>query len=219
MAVKTRKRAHGDTQEAELVIPIILAAGPRGNLEFPKALAPFGRLTALERAVRCCSEAPGYARPIVVLGSETEKILSVWKPPFGVTVVQNADWKSGQISSLRAGLRRVPSNAAFLVYPVDYPLIFSGLLARLLWAYVHRWPGETIVVPSNNGRDGHPILVAPEMRREFLRAKMARDVVHRKDRSHRLLQVTMRDAAIFRDFDSPSTYRLCVRMLGGHYRA
>ena len=94
-----------------------------------------------------------------------------------------------------------------------------GLLARLLWAYSYRVPGEGIVVPAMDGRDGHPILVAPELRTEFVRAKKARDVVHRQDRPQRILRVRVRDVAIFRDFDSPSTYRLCLRLLSGHHRA
>jgi len=203
----------------EQIVPLILAAGPRGSLPFPKALAPIGDLTALEHAEAVCLAAPGFAPPVVVLGSEAETILSRWKPAKEVVVIRNPSWRSGQISSLRAGLRRVPRRAPFLIYPVDYPLISAGLLARLRWAYVHRFPGETIVAPALGGRDGHPILVAPDLRGEFLRARTARDVVHRPDRPERILRVRVRDAAIFRDFDSPSTYRLCLRLLGGRFRA
>ncbi len=217
--MKSHGRKPAQPEEQEKIVPIILAAGPRGSLRFPKALAPFGRDTALERAVRCCSEARGLGPPVVVLGSDAERILTAWKPPKGTIVIQNPEWREGQISSLRAGLRRVPRNAAFLIYPVDYPLLFPGLLARLWWAYTHRAPGEGIVVPAMNGRDGHPILVAPELRQEFVRAEKARDVVHREDRPERILRVRVRDSAIFRDFDSPSTYRLCLRILAGHHRA
>ena len=219
VAMNSPPRRRQKLAEEEKITPIILAAGPRGSLPFPKALAPFGRETALERAVQCCSEAHGFGPPVVVLGSDAESILAQWKPPDGTIVVRNPDWRAGQISSLRAGLRRVARNAAFLLYPVDYPLIFPGLLARLWWAYSHRSPGEGIVVPAMNERDGHPILVAPELRQEVVRAKTARDVVHRKDRPQRILRVRVRDSAIFHDFDSPSTYRLCVRLLGGHHRA
>jgi CTP:molybdopterin cytidylyltransferase MocA len=205
--------------EADDIAPIILAAGPRGSLPFPKALAPFGNATALERAVRNCADAPGYGPIVVALGSDAEEILAAWKPPQNVVVVNNANWRDGQLSSLRAGLRRVPRNAAFLIYPVDYPLLFSGLLSRLRWAYTHRAYHEQIVAPALGGRDGHPILVAPELRAEFSRAKTARDVVHRAHKQDRILRVPTREAAIFRDFDSPATYRLCVRLLRGHFRA
>ena len=217
--MKSSPRKRQGALEEDKIVPVILAAGPRASLAFPKALAPFGRSTALERALRSCSGAHGFGPAVVVLGSDAETILANWQPQAETIVVRNPDWREGQISSLRAGLRRVPRNSAFLLYPVDYPLLSTGLLARLRWAYTHRWPGESIVVPEMEGRDGHPILVASELRREFLRAKTARDVVHRKDRQHRILRVPVRDAAIFRDFDSPSTYRLCVRLLAGHYRA
>ena len=212
---RTPRNSHAE----EIVTPIILAAGPRGRLPFPKALAPFGKRTALERAVRACASSPGYAPPVVVLGSEADEILARWKPAKNITVVRNAAWQSGQISSLRAGLRWARRRSPFLIFPVDYPLITAGILSRLRWAYLYRFPGETIVVPAWGGRDGHPILVAPEMRREFLRATMARDVVHRKDRPERILRLPVRDAGIFRDFDSPRTYRLCVQLMGGRFRA
>jgi len=212
---RTPRNSHADEQ----FVPIVLAAGPRGNLPFPKALAPFADEAAIERAVRVCLTAPGFAPPVVVLGSEADAILSQWEPPKRTVVIRNPAWRAGQISSLRAGLRRVPRRAPFLIYPVDYPLISTGLLARLRWAYLHRFPGEAIVAPALGGRDGHPILVAPQLRPEFLRARKARDVVHRPDRLERILRVRVRDAAIFRDFDSPATYRLCVRLLGGRSRA
>jgi len=205
--------------EAENIAAIILAAGPRKSLPFPKALAPFGAKTAIERAVKTCADAPGFHPVVVVLGSEAESVLESWKPPRDVVVVQNPKWQQGQLSSLRAGLRHVSRNSAFLIYPVDYPLITTGVLARLRWAYLHRAGHQDLVVPVMGGRDGHPILVAPELRGEFVRAKTARDVVHRPDRQWRVLRLRGRDIAIFRDFDSPSTYRQCVRLLRGRIRA
>jgi CTP:molybdopterin cytidylyltransferase MocA len=217
--MKAAKRKRSPAREAEKIGAVILAAGPRRTLPFPKALAPFGAETAIDRAVNTCREAPGFGPIIVVLGSDAEAVLAAWKPPSETQVVHNQKWQEGQLSSLRAGLRCVPSNAAFLIYPVDYPLLFPGLLARLRWGYVHRAANEQLVVPAVGSRDGHPILVAPELRGEFLRARAARDVVHRPDRQERILRVPVRDTAIFRDFDSPSTYRLCVRLLRGRLRA
>ena len=217
MKRRTRKRRRGT--EDKNIAAIILAAGPRRTLPFPKALAPFGTLTALQRALNTCAGAPGFAPIVVVLGSDAEEVLAKWKPARRVIVVQNPNWREGQLSSLLAGLRRVSRHAAFLIYPVDYPLLFPGLLARLRWAYMHRHAGEQIVVPSLGSRDGHPVLIAPEMRREFIRARTAREVVHRPDKQDRVLRVRVRERAIFRDFDSPASYRLCARLLRGHQRA
>ncbi len=217
--MKRPLRKRRQRTEDENIAVIILAAGPRRTLPFPKALAPFGRLTALQRALNTCAEAPGFAPAVVVLGSDAEQILANWKPARGTIVVRNPDWRKGQLSSLLAGLRRVPRRAAFLIYPVDYPVLFPGLLARLRWAYVHRFADQRIVVPCIGNRDGHPVLVAPELRREFAGAKTARDVIHRPDKQERVLRVRVRERAIFRDFDSPATYRLCARLLRGHQRA
>jgi CTP:molybdopterin cytidylyltransferase MocA len=56
----------------EKIIPIILAAGSSQALPFPKALAPFGRKTALAIAVENCSF---WGRSLVVLGSDAERIV------------------------------------------------------------------------------------------------------------------------------------------------
>jgi len=215
----SRRSKHALPREAEQIAAIILAAGPRKTLPFPKPLTPFGKTLAIDRAVQNCLNAKGYGPTVVVLGSDAEQVLTSWKRPRGVQVLINTRWRQGQLSSLRAALRRTPRNAAFLIYPVDYPLISPGLLARLRWAYVHRSPHQQIVAPSIGRRDGHPILVAPSLRAEFARARTARDVVHHPDRQSRNLHVPVHDSAIFRDFDSPSTYRLCVRMLRARHRA
>jgi len=207
------------SDEAESIAAIILAAGPRNTLPFPKALARFGGSTAIERAVQNCSIAPGFGPVVVVLGSEAVAVRKAWKPPRGVIVVRNAQWRQGQLSSLRAGLRRISANAPFLIYPVDYPLLFPGLLARLRWSYIHRAEHERLVVPVIGKRDGHPVLAAPDLRAEFLRAHTAREVVHNPKEQRRILRVAVRDTAIFRDFDSVSTYRLCVQLVRSRFRA
>ena len=89
------------------IVPIILAAGP-STLGFPEALAKFGEQTALDIAVENCA---GLQMPIVVLGSEAERV----RPfvPKSVRVVVNENWRAGQMSSLRAALRHFPADADF----------------------------------------------------------------------------------------------------------
>jgi CTP:molybdopterin cytidylyltransferase MocA len=169
-------------------------------------------------AIRTCHMSPGYARPIVVLGSEAGKILGRWKPPGGCQVVRNHHWRRGQLASLLAGLRRVPRRAPILIYPVDYPLLRPALLARLRRAYEERGPNQHIVIPVRGKRGGHPVILGPELRVELAVAATAREVIYRPGREQRVVRVPVRDRAIFRDFDSPSTYRLCVRLLNRRCR-
>jgi len=206
------------------VVPIILAAGPPRSLPFPKPLAPFGAKTALERAVGTCCATPGLAPPIVVLGCQARRVLSCWRAlPSSRThtarFVHNRDWRRGQLSSLLAGLRRLPRRArGFLLYPVDYPLLTPRLLARLLRAFRRRARRKQIVAPAIGRRTGHPILVSRELAPEFRscsrRGGTARNVIYRATYPDRVLRVPVRDRAIFRDFDSPGSYRRCLRLAG-----
>src|SRR5260370_16393960 len=105
-------------RKPEKIIPIILAAGSSQALPFPKALAPFGRKTALEIAVENCSF---LGRSLVVLGSDVKRILPRMRKSSEVVI--NRRWREGQLSSLQAALNSIGSDAAFLFYPVDHVLI------------------------------------------------------------------------------------------------
>jgi len=205
------------------VYPIILAAGPSGQLPFPKALAPFEGKTALERAVETCRGTPDLGRPIIVLGCDMRRVLAAWRKGGGTrarsaTIVRNPNWRKGQLTSLLTGLGQAPHGAsAFLLYPVDYPLLTPRIIARLLRAFHTRKKRQGIVFPAIGSRSGHPIVVSRALVAEFRacarRGGTARDVIYRETHADRMLRVPVRDAAIFRDFDSPASYRLCLRLL------
>jgi CTP:molybdopterin cytidylyltransferase MocA len=187
------------------IFPIILAGGDSNRFVTPKPLAEFDGRTALELAVGNCE---GMERPIVVLGHRAEGIRR--RVPESARVAINRAWQRGQLSSLLAGLKLVPRGAAFLLYPVDQPLLTAALVSRLLRAFLKRGPGKSIVMPRKGARAGHPILCCGELRSELRRAQTAREVVYRDPQ--RIRYVLVRDAAIWTDFDSPATYRRCLRL-------
>ena len=184
--------------------PIILAAGDSRRLDVPKPLARFGDRTALEIALANCA---GLMTPVVVLGCQAARIRPAI--PRGVRVVENRRWRQGQLVSLLAGLRRVPGKDAFLLYPVDYPLLTPRVIRRLVEGFRERQAKQTIVVPVFRRRPGHPVIFAPEIRMELRRAGTARDVVHRN--KDRVMLVSARTPAIWRSFNSPASYRNRLR--------
>lgn len=184
------------------VVPMILAAGPAPRLGLPHALARFGRRTALEIAIANCRRA-GLSTPVVVLGCQAARIQRAVPP--GVRVVVNRCWRSGMLSSIRAGLRHVPQGAAFLLYPVDLPLLTPAILRRLLRAFARRRPQQVVVSAIHRARAGHPVIFGPEVRAELAHARTARDVVERKPPRVKLVPVDSR--AIYADFDTPSELR------------
>lgn len=188
-------------KKAGSVVPVILAAGACSRLDFPQALARFGNRTAVEIAVGNCA---GLPPPVVVLGSQAKRIRPAVPRPAQVVV--NRRWRAGQLSSLLTGLRRLPREAAFLLYPVDYPLLTRALVRRLVHAYRTRRPPCQIVAPAFRRRPGHPVIFSPELRGEFERARTAKEVLYRDSRRVRLLPVAT--AAVHQDFHDSASYRL-----------
>jgi CTP:molybdopterin cytidylyltransferase MocA len=186
-------------RKPEKIIPIILAAGSSQALPFPKALAPFGRKTALQIAVENCSF---LDRSLVVLGSDAERILP--GVPKSAQVVMNRRWCDGQLSSLQAALENIASDAAFVIYPVDHALIKRNTVEQLVRAFRTRVPSREIVMPRHNGADGHPVIVSAAVRREFFDARTAREVIYRVPERIRVLNVLT--SSIFEDFHTPQSY-------------
>jgi CTP:molybdopterin cytidylyltransferase MocA len=191
-------------RKPEKIIPIILAAGSSQALPFPKALALFGRKTALEMAVENCSF---LGRSLVVLGSDAERILP--KVPKSAQVVMNRRWREGQLSSLLAALENLDSDAAFLIYPVDHALIRRNTLELLVRAFRARSASQEIVMPRRKGAYGHPVIVSAAVRPEFFTAQTAREAIYRVPERIRVLNV--RTSSIFEDFHTPESYEECLR--------
>lgn len=207
-------------RKPEPITPIILAAGPSPNLPFPKALARFGSKTALDIAIENCKI---VGHPIVVLGSGAKRISSArllrrtilsTHGPKSVRVIINRHWHRGQLSSLQAAIKKLPGNAAFMIYPVDHPLIRPALIRRLVRAFRTRRPAQEIVMPRHKSSYGHPVIVSAVVRPEFFAAHTAREVIYRHPGRLRIPRVAT--PSIFEDFNSPESYRRCLRKFLGN---
>jgi len=199
-------------RKPEKVIPIILAAGSSRALPFPKALAPFGKTTALEIAVENCSF---LGRSLVVLGSNAERILPGM--PKSAQVVMNRRWREGQLSSLLAALKSIRRDAAFLIYPVDHALLTRETIRQLLRALRARSASQQIVMPRHKGTYGHPVIVSAAVRPEFFTARTAREVIYRVPERIRVLNV--RTSSILEDFHTPESYEECLRKFRARKRS
>jgi CTP:molybdopterin cytidylyltransferase MocA len=190
-------------RKREKIIPIILAAGSSLALPFPKALAPFGRKTALEIAVQNCSF---LGRTLVVLGSDAEQISP--RVPKSAHVVINPRWREGQLSSLQTALQNIGPGDAFLIYPVDHALLKRRTVEQLVRAFRARPKSQEIVMPHHKSAYGHPVIVSAAVRPEFFKAPTAREVIYRIPERIRVLNV--RTSSIFEDFSTPESYESCL---------
>jgi CTP:molybdopterin cytidylyltransferase MocA len=186
----------------ETIVPIILAAGSSEHLPFPKPLAVFGGKTALAIAVENCE---GLEIPLVVLGCDAKRVRPA--VPDKARVILNPAWRQGQLSSLLKALEHVPPKAAFLIYPVDHPLLRKNTIRQLVRAFRARKSQQHIAVPRHKRVDGHPVIISTALRKEFLQTKTAREVVYRDPKRIRVFDA--HTDAILDDFDDPRSYQHC----------
>src|SRR5271156_2900555 len=156
----------------------ILAAGESRRMGRPKALVPFEGLTFVEHLL-AATRHPRIAVVRVVLGANAESIQSELKLDPEMVVV-NREWEQGQLSSIQIAIRSLPpqETSGLLLCPVDHPLITSHLVSRLIAEF--DTDRKLIVLPTHQGRRGHPVIFHANLYSELLAASAnvgARQVV------------------------------------------
>ncbi len=189
------------------IVPIILAAGESRRFGSPKSLVKFGKKYLISRTIENCAKA-GLS-PIVVLGSKADIISR--KASLSSYIV-NKDWRKGQLSSLLCGLKMLPKDArAFLIYPVDYPLVTYKEIRKLISVskYYRKYK---IVRASYKGQAGHPVLIDASLKREFIRLgplDTARDVLGKDPKRAKF--VNMNSDSCIRNMNTRKDYFSILR--------
>ena len=144
------------------VAAILLAAGRSSRMGTFKPLLPFGNKTVIE----CCI---GYLRDggvdeiVVVLGHRADDIR---QQVSGVKFALNPDPDSPMGASIAAGVRELPETAqATLITLVDHPAVPPTVVSTLLESWKS---GARLVIPTWQGRGGHPVLVDLSFKAELL---------------------------------------------------
>jgi len=184
------------------VAAIILAAGRSTRMGANKLLADVGGAPM----VRVVAQAvlASAARPVlVVTGHQADEVRAALAG-LEVKCVANPDFAQGLATSLKAGLRAVPSDAdGVLVVLGDMPRVTSEHLDRLSAAFAASG-GSAVVVPTHEGRRGNPVLWP----RALFAGMLALDGdagARRLLASHadRVREVDLATDAIFLDVDTP----------------
>ena len=198
---------------------ILLAAGASSRMGRPKPLLPFQGETFVDNqiALHCAFSAQVF----VVLGHYANEIAAGANLSENAVLLINPEPERGQLSSLQCGLRALPAHIeAILIQPVDSP----GVAPATLLAMCQAWDNAAatppdFVIPTHDGRRGHPVLMRTAIATELLAlldGATARDVIH----AHRdsTLFVETADPAIHRDIDTPEDYEQLIAELQGEVR-
>ena len=103
---------------------------------------------------------------VVVTGFERDKIEGLLKTEK-VTLVYNPNFKDGGMSSsIKVGVSSVLPQKAYLITPGDMPYLRRWICEKIISYYEST--KAKIIVPTFEGRGGHPILVDVSLREDLL---------------------------------------------------
>lgn len=137
------------------ICAVILAAGMSNRLGYNKLTLTVNEEQVIHRSVSTFT-VPEIDRVYVVTGPEIQTIresLSDLPADF----IFNADYSEGMASSVRAALPFVADADGVFFHLGDVPLVSQKVIGLMLNAFMKN--SGNIIVPSYDGRNGHPVLI------------------------------------------------------------
>jgi molybdenum cofactor cytidylyltransferase len=183
---------------------IILAAGASTRMNRQKLLLPFNGKTIIETVVENVARSVS-SNILVVLGSHREQIRKQIVN-YNVKFCVNENYLDGMLSSVICGFRTLPEEAkAALIFLADQPQIPSPVTDLVIETW--QKSGKGIVIPTFNGRRGHPVLIETRYKTEIekLDPEKGLRVLAEKFKND-VYEVECSIPEILRDIDTPEDY-------------
>jgi molybdenum cofactor cytidylyltransferase len=112
--------------------------------------------------------------PVVVLGHEAKRVAAVLDG-IALTMITNAHYQSGQMSSVTAGLTAAGEAADYMICLGDLPLLTAADCAALYAAHKKAGVGQiTVPVQREDGifvRRGNPIIMPASARHKIIKGE------------------------------------------------
>ncbi|HKU75646.1 MAG TPA: nucleotidyltransferase family protein [Pyrinomonadaceae bacterium] len=181
---------------------ILLAAGRSSRMGAFKPLLPFGNKTVIEYCIDSLREA-GVETVVVAVGHRADDLRDKLT---GVTFALNPDPDSEMGASIAAGVRKLPDDAqATLIALADHPAVPATVVSTIIEEWTQ---GARIVIPTWEGRGGHPVLVDLSFRPELLNLP-ASGGLRAFFESHRdaIRRIPVNSPFVARDMDTWDDYR------------
>jgi len=188
-----------------MICAIVLAAGRSRRMGVQKLLLPFGGKTVIAHIVDELL-ASTIDDVHVVVGHQSKRIYEELsgRP---VSIVNNPDYKTGMLSSVRCGLRDLPQQCqAVLVVLGDQPSITSKLIDQMIQSFAAT--EKHILVPIYDGKRGHPTLFSKFYRDEILTHYDnvgLRGLLHAHPND--IFELKVSTSSVLSDMDYPEDYR------------
>jgi len=210
-----------------LIAAIVLAAGKSERMGSPKALLQLRGRPFLEHILDAIAKS-SIGDAVIVLGhhkDEIKRALTSSPLPLGegserkragegsstpgpqrerASIVFNPNYELGMVTSIQAGIRALPPGVdGAMLFLVDHPLVDPQTIDALI---KNLRPGH-IVLPTFQGRRGHPVLFSAALFDEILAlpATQGANMIVRRDPT-RITEVPLNDRGILVDIDTPEQF-------------
>jgi glycerophosphoryl diester phosphodiesterase len=194
-----------------VTLAILPAAGASRRMGWPKLLLPFRGRPLVAAVVDALRHAG--VREIVLVTAPDDEELRAWAREAGLLLAVNPQPERGMLSSIREGIAAVGGAAALaergetlLVSPADLPNLSANTVKILLQRMAQT--AAPLGVPVYRGKRGHPLAISPALISEIDTLDADVGLKQLRDRHEaELLEVTVEDAGVVQDVDTPEDYR------------
>ncbi|MBN1974228.1 MAG: nucleotidyltransferase family protein [Sedimentisphaerales bacterium] len=188
-----------------MICAIVLAAGCSKRMGTQKLLLPFGKSTVISHIVNQLTKSK-VEKTYVVVGHQREQVIKeLSDKPIGI--IQNPEYKSGMLSSIRAGIRNIPQEYdAVIIALGDQPSITTELIDKVVQNFSST--DKNIIVPKYNDKRGHPILLSTIFKNEILTNFDdigLRGILQAHDND--IYEMNVTDQSVIADMDYPQDYQ------------
>jgi len=188
-----------------MICAVVLAAGLSSRMGAQKLLLPFGGKTVISHIVEKIL-ASNVDEVYVVAGHQADRT-STELSGLDVSIVNNPNYESGMLSSVRCGLNNLPEKCrAVLVALGDQPSVTAELINQMLQAFEQT--EKTILVPLYQGKRGHPVLFSRQYHDEIMTdydEVGLRGLLH--GHPDEVFEMPVSTASVLSDMDYPEDYR------------
>lgn len=189
---------------------LLLAAGQSSRMGQPKQLLSW-RGRPLVTHIASEALASHLAGLTVVVGA-AEAAVRTALHNLPLTIITNPAYSAGLSTSLVAGLRALPDDAAAaMVLLVDQPLVTTRLINQLLSAH-QATPGAVALVPLYQGQRGNPVIIAASLFPELytLHGDTGARAIFRRY-ADRVIELEVDDPAVVTDVDTPTAWEALMQ--------
>lgn len=195
---------------------VLPAAGKSTRMGRPKLALPLGDRAILEHVLAALRRA-AVEHLVVVLGPHVRELAPL-AHNAGAQVCQLAEETADMRTTVEQGLHWLEQrfsprpHDAWLLVPADHPALDASVVPQLESAYAAH-PQFSIVIPTHNGRRGHPTLFAWKHAAAIHAAPPELGLnVYVRQQAVETLEVPVAHAGVLWDMDRPEDYERLRRM-------